>query len=58
MIRCRLFGHSWAHSRDSFPVCTTCGRYWWRGHAVQIARGPVLRLLVNTAERRYGGMSA
>lgn len=51
MSLCWLFGHSWVHARGGLPACSTCGRYWYRGKAIRVLHGPVLRVLTATAQR-------
>ena len=51
MIRCWLFGHSWVYDQGALPVCSTCHRCWYKGRAIRIQHGPVLRILTATAQR-------
>lgn len=50
MIRCLVLGHRWFPA-GRLPICLRCQRYLYRGRAVRIFHGPVLRMLTATAQR-------
>jgi hypothetical protein len=56
-MRCWLLGHSWFPT-PSLPICLRCGRFQWRGKALRVVHGPVIRILAGIAQSAVERRSA